>query len=136
MNMLGIIDFEIVSLPAFEVVQRNIPLPILPKEVTEGFVDSFDDIDYEVRKKQVEVMEATNAFDGFGKNKTFGGTARSGGFYDRDSFTPLGSSSKLKKSKQQDSTEAKAKLDEIVEKNSLFSSDDGDRPNTPVLPTP
>lgn len=50
MNMLGLIDFEIVSLPAFEVVQRNIPMPVIPNEVGDGFEDSFDDIDYEVKK--------------------------------------------------------------------------------------
>ena len=49
MTMLGLIDFEIVSLPAFEVAQRNIALPCVPNEVADGFEDSFDDIDYTVK---------------------------------------------------------------------------------------
>lgn len=49
MNMLGLIDYEIVSLPAFEVLQRNIPLPVIPSEINDGFEDSFDDIDYVVK---------------------------------------------------------------------------------------
>ena len=48
--MLGLIDFEIVSLPAFEVAQRNIPLPVIPGEIADGFEDSYeDDIDYTVK---------------------------------------------------------------------------------------
>ena len=44
MNMLGLIDFEIVSLPAFEVVQRCIPLQPIPSEANDDFDESLDDI--------------------------------------------------------------------------------------------
>jgi len=56
MNMLGLIDFEIVSLPAFEVAQRNIALPVIPSEVGDGFEDSFDDIDYSVKQRAVQIL--------------------------------------------------------------------------------
>jgi len=40
MDLLGLVDFEVVSLPAFEVEQRNLPKSS-PKVLAEGFEESF-----------------------------------------------------------------------------------------------
>ena len=41
-EMLGLINFEFVSLPAFEVAQRNIPI-VVQDRLKEEFEESFED---------------------------------------------------------------------------------------------